>query len=194
MLAYATSLFVGAVVELKGRSRTYLYEIVDLSPTQTFKSVLTLDDHDQPHDLRLTVRAANDTLLIAYQPAKPSIEQVPDAAKPLPAPQELRTNEQLYLAGLHLEQYRHATFEPENYYLEGLQRDPSDIRINVAYGRLLLRRGLYAEAEGHFRTAVKSLTWRNPNPYDSEAFYQLGIALKRQGRSEEAFTDRKSVV
>ncbi|WP_411830179.1 DUF5107 domain-containing protein [Paenibacillus alba] len=187
VLAYATSVFENAVVELTGRSRTYVKEVALLSPTQTFKSVITLDDNDQPHDLKLTVRDESGTLLIAYQPAKPSIEQVPDAAKPLLAPTELKTNEQLYLAGLHLEQYRHATFEPEDYYLEGLQRDPSDSRMNVAYGTLLLRRGLYTQAESHFRTAVKSLTWRNPNPYDSEAFYQLGIALKAQGRLEEAF-------
>ncbi|WP_372237815.1 DUF5107 domain-containing protein [Paenibacillus sp. P46E] len=187
VLAYATSHFEGAVIELRGTRRIYLQEITDLSPEQTFKSVIPLDEQDLPHDLKLTVRDANGTLLIAYQPAKLSIEQVPDAAKPLPAPEELRTNEQLYLAGLHLEQYRHATFEPENYYLEGLRRDPSDIRINVAYGTILLRRGQYTEAEGHFRTAVKSLTWRNPNPYDSEALYQLGLALKGQGRLEEAF-------
>ncbi|NOV02787.1 DUF5107 domain-containing protein [Paenibacillus planticolens] len=187
VLAYATSLFQGAIVELKGSHRVYLKEVVELSPTQTFKSVITLDENDRPHDLKLTVRDANGTMLISYQPAKPSIEQVPDAAEPLQEPAELKTNEQLYLAGLHLEQYRHATFEPEAYYLEGLKRDPSDSRINVAYGTLLLRRGLFAEAEGHFRTAVKSLTWRNPNPYDSEALYQLGVALKLQGRLEESF-------
>ncbi|NQX63342.1 DUF5107 domain-containing protein [Paenibacillus qinlingensis] len=187
VLAYATSVFDGAVVELKGRNRTYLKEIVKLSPTETLKSVLTLDENDQAHDLKLTVRDATGILLIAYQPAKPSIEQVPDAAKPLLEPAELKTNEQLYFAGLHLEQYRHATFEPEDYYVEGLKRDPSDSRINVAYGTLLLRRGLFSQAEEHFRTAIKSLTWRNPNPYDSEALYQLGVALKEQGRKEEAF-------
>jgi len=188
VLAYTTSLFDGAVVELRGGSRTYLNETVALSPELTFKSVVTLDEGDLPHDLVLSVRDASGRLLIAYRPAKPSIDQVPDAAKPLPEPHEIRTNEQLYLAGLHLEQYRHATFEPEAYYLEGLKRDSSDIRINVAYGTLLLRRGLFTEAETYFRTAAKSLTWRNPNPYDSEALYQLGIALKLQGRLDEAFT------
>ncbi|SFA93395.1 Tetratricopeptide repeat-containing protein [Cohnella sp. OV330] len=187
VLAYATSVFVGAVIELKGRQRAYLKESVVLSPVSTFKSVVTLDEGDRPHDLTVTIKSAEGRLLIAYRPAEPSFEDVPEAAKPLPEPQALRTNEQLYLAGLHLEQYRHATFEPESYYLEGLKRDPSDIRINVAYGTLLLRRGLFAEAEGHFRSAVKSLTWRNPNPYDSEALYQLGFALKLQGKDKEAF-------
>lgn len=187
VLAYATAVFEGAAVELKGRNRAYFRETVALSPVSTFKSVVTLDEADRPHDLTVTVLNADGRILVTYRPAEPSIEDVPEAAKPLPEPQELRTNEQLYLAGLHLEQYRHATFEPESYYLEGLKRDPSDIRINVAYGTLQLRRGLFAEAEGHFRAAVKSLTWRNPNPYDGEALYQLGFALKMQGKAKEAF-------
>ncbi|TVY02176.1 DUF5107 domain-containing protein [Cohnella terricola] len=188
VMAYATSKFADAVVELRGRKRVYLQTVVELSPTSTFKSIVPLDEEDRAHDLTVIVRDREGRTLIAYRPAKPSIEQVPEAAKPLPEPAELRTNEQLYLAGLHLEQYRHATFEPEAYYLEGLKRDPSDIRLNVAYGTLLLRRGLFADAELCFRAAVKSLTWRNPNPYDSEALYQLGVSLKLQDRMEEAFT------
>lgn len=185
--AYATSVCEGAVVELCGRRRAYMKETVTLSPTSTFKSVVALDEGDAPYDLLLSVRDSSGRLLVSYRPARPAIDQVPDAAKPLPAPQDLRTNEQLYLAGLHLEQYRHATFEPEAYYLEGLKRDPGDIRINVAYGTLLLRRGRFADSESHFRKAVASLTWRNPNPYDSEAYYQLGVALKLQGHQNEAF-------
>ena len=188
VMAYATSVLQDAVVELKGKKRTYARETVELSPLSTYKSIIALDEKDQAHDLLVTVFDSEGRVLISYRPAKPSIEQVPDAAKPLPLPEELKTNEQLYLAGLHLEQYRHATFEPEAYYLEGLKRDASDIRINVAYGTLLLRRGLLRKAENHFRTAIKSLTWRNPNPYDSEAYYQLGMSLKLQGRMEEAFS------
>ncbi|RXZ82193.1 DUF5107 domain-containing protein [Paenibacillaceae bacterium] len=187
VLAYATSVFPQAVVELRSKGHVYVQETVELSPTATFKSIVALREEDQYHDLVLTVRDETGRVLIAYQPAKPSLEQVPDAATPLPAPSELHTNEKLYLAGLHLEQYRHATFEPEDYYQEGLKRDPSDIRINVAYGTLLLRRGQFAVAEEHFRTAVMSLTWRNPNPYDSEALYQLGVALKLQGKLNDAY-------
>ncbi|WP_431088828.1 DUF5107 domain-containing protein [Paenibacillus sp. 8b26] len=187
VMAYATSVFENAVVELKGKKRSYVHEKLTLSPLSTYKTVVSLDEEDRPHNLQVTIYDAKGRSLITYRPAKPSIEQVPDAAKPLPLPEELKTNEQLYLAGLHLEQYRHATFEPEAYYLEGLKRDSTDIRINLAYGTLLLRRGQFADAEAHFRTAVKSLTWRNPNPYDSEAYYHLGVALKLQNKEKEAF-------
>lgn len=184
---YATSPFTNARIELRGSKRVYLQETVTLSPTETFSTIIPLDQDDQPHDLKVTVSDANGRLLIDYQPKRPEIEKVPDPAEALPQPEELKTNEQLYLAGLHLEQYRHATFEPEAYYLEGLKRDASDIRLNVAYGTLLLRRGLYQESVNYFRTAIKSLTWKNPNPYDSEAYYQLGLALKLLGQDREAF-------
>ena len=59
--------------------------------------------------------------------------------------------------------------------------------MNNAYGTLLLRRGLFAEAEKHFRTAIARMTERNPNPYDSEAYVNLGLALLYQGRDDEAY-------
>ncbi|WP_246096520.1 DUF5107 domain-containing protein [Paenibacillus sinopodophylli] len=185
---YTTSAYAAATIELKSRRRNYVLETVDLSPGATFTSIVPIHSDDEEHDLRLTVKDSAGRVLVSYQPKKPSIEETPDAAKPLPEPHQLQTNEELYLAGLHLEQYRHATFEPEDYYLEGLKRDDSDSRLNVAYGTLLLRRGLFQQSEAHFRKAISRLTWRNPNPYDSEAYYQLGLTLKLQGRLEEAFT------
>ncbi|WP_313640165.1 DUF5107 domain-containing protein [Paenibacillus sp.] len=184
---YTTSILEHAVVELSGATSCYIKETVTLSPVDSFLSTVTLNSGEQEYDLKLSVRNAEGRLLISYQPKRPDIERVPDAAKPLAEPEELRSTEELYLAGLHLEQYRHATFEPEAYYLEGLKRDSGDIRLNVAYGTLLLRRGLYKDSENYFRKAIERLTWRNPNPYDSEAYYQLGVSLRGQSRLEEAF-------
>ncbi|MCL6458914.1 MAG: DUF5107 domain-containing protein, partial [Gorillibacterium sp.] len=184
---YATASFKNAIIELKGKRRTYLEETTDLSPSLTFVALVPFDLEENDYDLKLIVKDAAGRVLVSYQPKKPELEQIPDAAQPLPEPEAMKTNEALYLAGLHLEQYRHATFEPEAYYLEGLKRDDSDIRINLAYGTLLLRRGLFTESERHFRKAIEGLTRRNPNPYDSEAYYQLGVVLKHQGKLEAAF-------
>ncbi len=54
-------------------------------------------------------------------------------------------------------------------------------------GLLLYRRGKFAEAAEYFRRAIQRLTLRNPNPYDGEPFYNLGLALKMQGRYQEAY-------
>lgn len=187
VMVYATSVFEQVTVEVIGPTMVYLHERCNISPTELYKSSFPWSGQDEWHKLKLSVRTAEGKVLVAYQPERSEIQEVPDPATPLPLPSEIRTNEQLYLAGLHLEQYRHATYEPEPYYLEGLKRDATDIRLNIAYGTLLLRRGLFQDAEKHFRQAVQSLTWKNTNPYDSEAFYQLGLSLKLQGKQEEAY-------
>ena len=115
--------------------------------------------------------------LVAYRPEKREIPKLPDPAKPALEPEEYRTNEELLLTGQHIEQYRHATYLPDPYYLEGLKRDPGDIRLNNAYGQLLLRRGQFKKAEPYFRKAQERLTERNPNPYNMKRFVKWDFCL-----------------
>ena len=91
----------------------------------------------------ISIRDASGNVLVSYTQKPEEPEPTPEPADPLLAPEQLKSTEELYLGGLHLEQYRHATYAPEDYYLEGLKRDPSDLRLNNAYGLLLFRRGCY---------------------------------------------------
>ena len=183
---YATARFAQARVRLVGKCRCYLDVTTTLSPTDLFQWDVELEANEQTEDVQLSVLDAQGRVLVAYQPEVVRNEQLPAAASPLPAPEALPTTEALYLAGQHLEQYRHATFAPDPYYLEGLKRDPDDSRLNTAYGVLLLRRGCFAESERHLRRAIQSLTRYNPNPQQGDAWYYLGLALQWQGRQPEA--------
>ncbi|MDA1361017.1 DUF5107 domain-containing protein [Glycomyces luteolus] len=107
------------------------------------------------------------------------------ATEPL-APEAIHSLDELYLTGLHLDQYRHATRSPVPYWREALRRDPGDARCNTALAARLARAGRLDEAEAHLRAAVARLTRRNPNPRDGEAHYRLGVVLARQRREAEA--------
>ena len=115
------------------------------------------------------------------------IRPIPDSAEAALPPEQVKTNEQLYLTGLHLEQYRHATWQATDYYEEALRRDPDDIRCLNAMGLWYIRKGRFARAEGYLRKAVKLSLKRNPNPYDGEPIFNLGLALKYQGKADEAY-------
>ena len=159
---------------------------VDLSPGAAFAEEAALPAGVQETDLELRVTSSDGREIIRYAPERIEESPLPGVARPPGPPDEFATVEELYLAGLHLEQYRHPTIDPEPYWEEALRRDPGDSRTSNAMGLLRLRRGELSEAERHFRLAVERLTERNPNPRDGEPFYNLGLTLRYQGRHDEA--------
>ena len=159
----------------------------NVSPGNPFTRTFRLADTRQYPDLVLRVLAPDGRELIRYRVERPSEGQLPaPAIEPL-APEETATTDELYLSGLHLAQYRHATRRPEAYWKEALRRDPEDARCNNSMGLLRLSRGEFAEAEAYFRGAIARLTRHNPNPYDGEPFYNLALALKYQGLTDKAY-------
>jgi tetratricopeptide (TPR) repeat protein len=130
---------------------------------------------------------AEGEVLLRYAPGEIRPAPAPAEATEPPEPEVIASTDELYLTGLHLEQYRHATRSPEPYWREALRRDPQDSRVNNALGRMHLRRGELGLAESCLRVAIARLTSRNPNPYDSEAYYNLGMTLLFQDRADEAY-------
>ncbi len=188
VVVYATASYPEVAVRLCAGEKVLFEEKTELSPTKIFQKEIPLagtgNSLAQREGLSLEV-LAQGRVLVSYREQEEEIRELPEPAQAADEPEKIRTNEELYLTGQHLEQYRHATFLPDPYYLEGLKRDPDDIRINTAYGKLLLSKGQFAQAEEYFRRAIKRLTWKNPNPYHSEAYYLLGLALFY--RAENAF-------
>lgn len=185
VVAYGTQEYPTARILLAYDGKAVLDEMTMLSPVHTFETLLSTKVTDET---KLTLRVLDgEQELISYTPLKKEIPKLPNPAEASKDPEEIMTTEELYLTGQHIEQYRHATYRPDPYYLEGLKRDAGDIRINSAYGLLLLRRGCLEAAEAHFRKALKRATWKNPNPYNSEPYYNLGLALLYQRKTDEAF-------
>lgn len=185
IVVYATSVYENANIVLTASDEKLLDEIVKISPIDIYEKKVRIHQIKE-EELHLAVYSGKKCL-VEYRPEVPEIPKLPEPAKAAKAPEEIMYNEELYLTGQHIEQYRHATYLPDPYYLEGLKRDPGDIRINNAYGLLLMRRGCFAESEKYIRKALERLTERNPNPYNSESYYLLGLVLLYQGKEKEAY-------
>jgi tetratricopeptide (TPR) repeat protein len=185
---YTTAVYTDAVVRLLQKGQVVKEWTKEISPRLVFEESYQPKEK-KPGDWGLVVTDKEGIVLVAWQDSDPGERKkdIPAAAVAARKPAEIEQIEDLYLNGLHLEQYRHATFNPIDYYEEGLRRSPEDIRCNNAMGLLLLRRGQFVKAEPFFRKAVASVTRRNPNPYDGEPYYNLGWALKLQGRLNEAY-------
>ena len=181
-----------AKIILKANNQILLEETVSLSPKEVYEKNVVLESLKplEPlkcEELSVEIYSEKGKKILSWTPEKEAIKPLPQPAQRALSPAEIETAEQLYLTGLHIEQYRHATYKAPDYYLEALHRDPSDIRNNNAMGLWLLRKGKFAEAIPYFRCAIETLTSRNPNPYDGEPYYNLGLALKFLGENEKAY-------
>lgn len=140
---------------------------------------------DVPEDAAIEIKYADGKL--RYDAAEVKQFPKPTPATAIPEPKQVKSIEELYLYGLHIEQYRHATRLPEAYYMEGLRRDPSDARLNDAYGLLLLRRGAFVESKKYFQKSVEKLTIKNPNPLTTEPFFHLATAQMYLGEFDDVY-------
>ncbi|MCH7414359.1 DUF5107 domain-containing protein [Belliella sp. R4-6] len=185
LVVYATGIFSDSSVELDINEERIIKKVCDLSPESIFD--LTLPYEGIPDTIKAVVKSNEGNVLVSWNTSKRVEKQLPEPAKPAKLPEEIRSIEELYLTGLHIEQYRHATYRPIDYYSEALKREPSDVRCNNAIGLYYLKSGDFNKALGHFQKAINTLTQFNPNPVNGEALFNKGLTLKYLERYDEAY-------
>lgn len=184
----ATQRYKNAKVIVKAKNRIIFEKIIDINPAQPFQHEITLSPGLQETDLEAVLYTQDKRALIAYCPAKKESDpNLPPAVKPPPAPKDIKTIEELYLTGLRIKQFHNARLNPYDYFQEALRRDPNDSRCNIQLGLRDASRGLYDDAVQRFRTAIKRISKDYTRPRDCEAYYHLGLVLKRQGNYKKAY-------
>ena len=183
---YTTSAHPAATVLLRAGEKILLQETIAIDPGRPFVRQVAVPAGVDPHDLRASISAEGNEL-VAYTPVRLKPEPMPKPVESPLRPDQIKTNEELYLTGLRLEQFHNASLDPEPYWEEALRRDPGDTRVNTALGINYFKKARFAEAEKLFRRALERLTDKYTTPKDAEATYYLGVTLKAQGRIEEAF-------
>jgi tetratricopeptide (TPR) repeat protein len=181
-----TSAYPSAVAMLKAGEKVLLQETVSINPGRPYLKQVPIPAGLDEHDPRASISVGGKEL-VSYSPVRVKPAPMPKPVAAYEAPQAIKTNEELYLAGLRIEQFHDPNRDPDPYWEETLRRDPYDARVNTALGITYFKKARFAEAERLFRKALERLTDRYTTPKDGEAFYYLGLSLKAQGRDGEAF-------
>jgi tetratricopeptide (TPR) repeat protein len=182
---YATADHPSATVSVKLKDQTLLTEQIAINPASSYTKEIALPAGADEHDIRASL-SADGKELVAYSPVRLQPEAMPaPVTSPLP-PEQIKTNEELYLTGLRIEQFHAPAATPDPYWEEALKRDPGDVRVNTALGIDALKAGRFADAEKLLRKALERATDKYTSPKDGEPFYYLGLALKAQGKMDDA--------
>ena len=183
---YATGAYKNAKLVIRHGDATIEETIKDISPEKTFTKSYEIKGLDMKK-VSVDFLTADGVKLVDYRYYERGHKKPIEPRKPALPPCEIKTNEELYINGKHLEQYKHFAYEPADYYLEALSRDDGDSRCNTAMGNMRLKEGRFEEAIAYYDKAIARLTLRNDNPYDVEALYHKGIALRYLGKLDEAY-------
>lgn len=183
----STSFQSGARIVLKLNDEIVFEQSTDISPENPFGKEVSIPAGTREEDLKISLYASSGKELLNYQPVKKALAPRPEPVIPPPAPKDIKTNEELYLAGLRLDQFYNTKLDPYAYYEEALRRDPGDYRVNTQLGILYIKRGMFQEAEEKLKKAVERVTKNYTSPKDGEALYYLGIALKMQNKFDAAY-------
>lgn len=181
-----TGTFKNAVVVARNKGNIVYEERTDFMPEKSYLKEIPMNGMNI-EDITVSLIAETGKVLIAYETYVRGQKQPIEPRMPVLRPCEIETVEELYINGLHLEQYKQHNYNSVDYYLEGLKRDKGDIRCNTSMARYSFKNGQFDDCVAYADTAIERLTSRNQHPVDVEAFYLKGMALKYLGKLDDAY-------
>ena len=173
-----------AIVYISGK--VFKEENINIDPSKPYIKEFSIDSNIKDTDVKVALVSKDGQELISYAPAVLQKEEAPKPVEKPRDPKEYKTNEELYLTGLRLEEFRNASIDPIPYYQEALKRDSLDYRVNIVMGIRNSKEGKWSDAEQNLKRAIKRLTKDYTHPKDGEAFYYLGTVCQFQNRIQEA--------
>lgn len=158
-----------------------------LKPDSFWMEKIKIDVQKPYQGYKLVLQTSKNRVLVSYTPVCEKKEELTKARPISPRPENIKSVEELYLHGSHLIQYKHGTYNPQDYFIEALNREPDDYRCNLEMGKIEIEKGDFKKGEFHLQKAYRRITERNCNPKDAESIYMLGRLKRLTSDLDEAY-------
>ena len=147
--------------------------------------IFTLPLAEELRSFCLTDEAGRE-LLRYEKPAEQELRELPATIPDNPTLDQLKTAQELYLLGVHVEQYRDPAIRPAAYWREALRREPDHLPSLIALANDELAHFCPEKAWELAQHAWRVVTVRNFHPESGELDYLRGRILEALHRPEEA--------
>lgn len=184
-----TQKYLNARLVLLADGQELWSKTLDVDPGNAFVDTIKLTEQNVKRadsEFTFVVYDSDGVEQIAYSPIELEPEEVPEPVEPAGNPKDYKTVEELYLAGLRLEQFHNGQRDPMDFYNEALARDPGDARVNTAVGTRVLREGKFEKAAEYLKKALQRLEKGYTRVKDGEPHYYLALAYRGMGKDKEA--------
>lgn len=177
-----TECFDKALITVCDGDRLFFAEETDLTP----EASRTYRLNGLPEHVTVKITCAGRTVA-EYTEKEYDQYHMPDPINDTPQAVDIDTVQELYLAGVHVDQYRDPKVNPDAYWKEALKRDPKHIPSLIAMADYEYKRYAMEEALNYIKKAISLLSVYNEHPESGKAYYIQGVILEGMEQYQKAY-------
>ena len=178
----STKVYKNATVKIFDIEKVYFETTCDLIPNKA----LEFEIKDLPQ--YVTVEIIADSKIVAeYTEKKFNKFTMPDVITDMPSAAGMNDADELYLAGVHVDQYRDPHTNPDSFWKEALKRKINHIPSLIAMAKYELSRYELDYAESYIKKAINAITIYNERVQSGDVYYTYGRILEAKGETDKAY-------
>lgn len=178
----STRLYKNANIKVSSENGVLLDKNTDLDP----KSCIEFNINGIPEYVSVCI-TENGKEIAGYSEKNFDKYKMPDVITDMPSASGMNNAQELYLAGVHVDQYRDPAVLPDAYFKEALKRDINHIPSLIAMAKYEYNRYSLKEAEEYILRAIKNLQIYNERLKSGEAYYVYAQILEAKGETDSAY-------
>ncbi len=158
-------------------------DTLSLSP----KAPISLNLGKIPQYVTVSVYDQNGDTVAEYEEKCFDDYKMPEPITDMPEAASMQSAQELYLAGVHVDQYRDPAVKPDAYWKKALEREIDHIPSLIAMANYECKLGNLQSAEDYAERAQKALCKFNNHPQSGECYYVLGRICEEKGAYRKAY-------
>ena len=178
----ATRIYKTATIKIFDNDNIYFSATCDLKPTEP----LDFKIGNLPQYVTVAIIVGGKAIA-EYTEKKSNKFNMPPVITDMPYAAGINSADELYLAGVHVDQYRDPHTNPDSYWKEALKRNINHIPSLIAMANYEYNRYSFESAEKYALKAIENLNLFNERHKSGEAYYIYAKIKEAQGHIDKAY-------
>ena len=183
LLIQSCKVYENAQVQVYDNDSVYLNEVLTLTP----EKCSSFDIGAFPESVTVSIVTDGGKTIASYTEQKFDRHNMPEPITDMPVAENMNSAQELYLAGVHVDQYRDPAVKPDAYWTRALQRDRKHIPSLIAMASYELGNARLEEAKKYAERALSELTIYNTRTESGNAYFIYAEILEACGEFKKAY-------
>ncbi len=178
----STKVYHETTIRIGDDKNVHFETVCDLIPNEA----RAFEIKDLPQYVTVEIVADGETIAV-YTEKKFDTFNMPEVITDMPSAADMNDADELYLAGVHVDQYRDPHTYPDSFWKEALKRKVNHIPSLIAMAKYALNRYDLDTAENYIQKAIAAITVYNERVQSGDVYYTYGRILETKGDVDRAY-------